>query len=463
VTLQSSASSSTDQDKENAPPAKCTRSAQAQDVSQTGAAETSTTTVTVCEIPCHALVLSSASDYFDRVRGGWAESESKVINITREDKEDLMYFKELLELSYTGSYTHDSDGSLLDRETRLRVAMASEFEFGRAIDECIASLREGLTLAEQILCLEEEVPAGLQARPVVLQWKTKVLQSIVGGELGLVHEFFEEVHEVTNLWDPSLFYEVLPLKEHIKALSAESMGKLLGSDALQLQKEEEAYYLLGAWLHQSTHIEEEERVSVYKKLVSKIRFHHISSDYLACVVACCPLASISGMGLSFFQSALVHRNVEKGVAKKSEADLGAIDRGSGDESWVFESRLMLEDVIKLEKGSQLFKFLGLAGGLPMALNVMHEKEETVGVFVRFLMPKSEKVSFNGCLQRSIGFAVYMKLGSEEGSFSHLITDLGQGYPDFFDKPWDEFMCANSPHFPGGALPVNLRVRKIGVG
>lgn len=68
LTLQSSALSSTNQDKNddgNAPPAKRTRGAQAQDVSQT-AAESLSTTAAVCDIKCHALVLSSVSDYFDR-------------------------------------------------------------------------------------------------------------------------------------------------------------------------------------------------------------------------------------------------------------------------------------------------------------------------------------------------------------------------------------------------------------
>jgi hypothetical protein len=464
VTLQSSAPSSTDQDKDNAPPAKRTRSAQAQDVSQT-AAEPSTTTATVCDIKCHALVLSSASDYFDRcLQGGWSETESRVINITREDDEDLKSFKQLLELSYTGSYIHDSDGVPLDRETRLRIAMvANEFEFGRAIDECVASLREGLTLEEEILCLEEEIPAGLQARPVVLQWKSKVLESIVGGELGPVHHFFEEAREWTDEVDESLFYEVLLLKQHIKVLSVETFGELLGSDALQVQKEEEAYYLLGAWLHQSPHVHEEERVAVYNTLVGNIRFHHISSDFLACVVACCPLATASGMALSFLQSAFVYRNVKKSLAEESEADLGAVDRGGGDEEWVFASRLMLEDVIKLEKGSEIYHHLGLAGGLSVAVNVVHEEEpETVGVYACFMLPHPVHESFNECLERRIGFRVSTELGSEVMTFSYLHKyNHSWGEGDFFGKPWEEVVYANSPYFQDGALAVKITVKKIG--
>jgi hypothetical protein len=83
-------------------------------------------------------------------------------------------------------------------------------------------------MEEEILCLEEEIPAGLQGRPVVLQWKSKIVEAIVGGELGPVYQFFEEGRESTEVMNCSLFYEVLPLKSHIKALSAETMEGAVG-------------------------------------------------------------------------------------------------------------------------------------------------------------------------------------------------------------------------------------------
>lgn len=102
------------------------------------------------------MVLSSSSDHFDRLlKDGW-----EVFNITRESEEDLKYFKRLLELSYTGSYTRENDSVLLNRETRLGIAtIAGEFQYERAIDQLITSLREELTFERQILCLEREIPA----------------------------------------------------------------------------------------------------------------------------------------------------------------------------------------------------------------------------------------------------------------------------------------------------------------
>lgn len=88
------------------------------------------------------------------MRGGWAETGTKIINITREDETDLSWFKLLLELSYMVSYTHDENGDLFDRATRWGLAMvASEFE--ECIRECVGSLGEGLTLEQEIFCLAE--------------------------------------------------------------------------------------------------------------------------------------------------------------------------------------------------------------------------------------------------------------------------------------------------------------------
>lgn len=195
----------------------------------------------------------------------------------------------------------------------------------------------------------------------------------------------------------------------------------------------------------------------------KIRFHHISLDYLASVLACCPLASASGMALSFFQSALIYRNVGQSLAEKSEGDLGAINRGNAKADWMFEGKITLEDAIKLEKGNQFFKFLGLAGGLPMAVNMEHEEEEkeTVEIFCRFMMPSSTKESFTGCLRRSVGFEVSMEVGTIARSLSLLFDEFGWGWHNNFEKPWNEVVCPNSPYFPDGALHVKFRVKKIG--
>jgi hypothetical protein len=163
------------------------------------------------DIPCHSLVFSTRSDHFDRaLRGGFKEKDTKVICITRKDDEDLKYFKLLLELSYAPSYTHDDQGAELDRDTRLRLAlMANEYEFNACINECVASLREGLELEEQILCLGVELSA-LQGRECLKEWKATMSEAVAAGGLGPVRGFFEEGPLLQE--GPNHFYRVVPLK-----------------------------------------------------------------------------------------------------------------------------------------------------------------------------------------------------------------------------------------------------------
>lgn len=131
-----------------------------------------TTSNEIVDIKCHSLVLSTRSDRFAaNLLGGFKEKDTKVICITLEDDENLRCFKLLLELSYAPSYIHDDEGAMLDRGTRLSLAyMANEYEFNACIDECVASLREGLELEEQIMYVEVNL-AAFHGRECITTWK----------------------------------------------------------------------------------------------------------------------------------------------------------------------------------------------------------------------------------------------------------------------------------------------------
>jgi hypothetical protein len=180
------------------------------------------TSLHTVDIPCHPLVLCTRSDYFDRaLRSGFKEKETKVICITRQDEEDLLHFKLLLELSYSSSYTHDDEGVELDKDTRLRLALvANEFEFEECMNQCVASLREVLGLEEQIMCVEVEL-AALHGRECLKEWK-----ETASAALGPVREFFEEGPVLKAATNGKDFYEVVPLKAVIKACGG--YGSIVG-------------------------------------------------------------------------------------------------------------------------------------------------------------------------------------------------------------------------------------------
>lgn len=165
--------------------------------------------------------------------------------------------------------------------------------------------------------------------------------------------------------DGEQFYEVLPLKAVIKALPVEAMEALLGSDKLDVQVEDEVYHLLGAWLHQSAHVNVENRMSIIKSLSAKIRFHHISADFLTCVVTQCPLARESGLVFSFLQSGLVFREASRNLMAEKEIEAGARNRGSGNIPVPFASTFSVSNLLKLEKGQITSQIIDQIAGLPI--------------------------------------------------------------------------------------------------
>ena len=187
-------------------------------------------------------------------------------------------------------------------------------------------------------------------------------------------------------------------------------------------------------------------VAHFKSLVKMIRFHHISSDYLANVVTCCPLAIASGLIPSFLRSALFCRDANKRVAEVCEVDLGAGMRVKACEEWKFSTTFLLVDLMKVEKGGQLWKVVGLAGGYPVRVCLQQEKEN-FAAFVRPLMP-CLAVEPEECLGRHVGFSYKMQVGSIERSLERLFSaDQGWGWPNLFvGRSWDKVVCENSEDF-----------------
>lgn len=94
----------------------------------------------------------------------------------------------------------------------------------------------------------------------------------------------------------SAFYTVLTLRADIKNLSPGVMKVQLGSEALQLRSENDAYYFLCAWLSQTPRLSnEKERRALYEQLLPLLRFHNMSLDFVGVVVSACPYAGAPGL------------------------------------------------------------------------------------------------------------------------------------------------------------------------
>jgi hypothetical protein len=198
----------------------------------------------------------------------------------------------------------------------------------------------------------------------------------------------------------------------------------------------------------------------FKALVKRVRFHHISSDYLANIVTCCLLAIASGLIPSFMRSALVYRDANKRVAERSKVELGAGKREIAPQEWKFSSQFLLADMMKVEKGDELSRCVGIAGGYPVMLCLQRE-EDKAAAYVCPMMPDLDNEPFEECSERSIAFRFTLKMGSEGGSLKRFINDEGWGWSDFFDRPWDDVACENSGEFNDKKeLEVVLTMKKV---
>lgn len=463
------------------------------------------------DIPCHRVVLSSRSPYF---RSAWAcqyeEAKKKIVAIVLEDNQMVQDLRLLLKLNYTDSYVKDDEGVLLEKDTRLRLALLGyAFEFRDCVEEYIASLGEGLTM-EDAMTLSDNIPEELHANNSVKNvLNAKIIEALTKGitelqeesaereeakkektnrmqeagdaltkVLGSVCGFFEEGKVMSSgTLSTTSFYGRVPLKSHVKELPFPAMWVLSASKKLRLQAEDEAYTLLCSWLCQSPLISEQndrKMTRLFKRFIKHLRVKCFSTDFLGCVVSCCPIAEEAGLVTFLLCRGYTFRHVNKQLAAECGVDTytGEDSRAIRGEavSGVFDTEISLKDLLTVSKGCNLYKPLGVVGRYPVIIIISHEIEETLGVYVRFDMPGGydRKEEADGLAMGfagwRVGVAFSLQLGSVRIYGERLMGRLGYGNDlVFFEnegKKWGGIVCKNSPLFPNGVLKVYVNVKKI---
>jgi hypothetical protein len=242
------------------------------------------------------------------------------------------------------------------------------------------------------------------------------------------------------------------------------MEVLLGSETLQLRSEN-AYYFLCAWLLQTPRLsDEDESRALYKQLLPLLRFQHMSLDFLGTVVSACPYANAPGLLSYIFRCSTTLRTTPRAFAKRKGVNVGSKDRGRGDLLCTFKSKLELADLLPMKSETRTHKHLGLALGFLVGVSVRHTANGTMGVYVFAKMPFWEGFDIEGGIERGAGFEYSMKLGNDKACngrkhFSHW-GSMSWGRHDYFDNPWAEVVCPDSPYFPGGVLEVELTLKPL---
>jgi len=177
------------------------------------------------------------------------------------------------------------------------------------------------------------------------------------------------------------------------------MEVLLGSDTLQLRSENDAYYLLCAWLFQNTRFdkkkkqkdkeeeEEEEREqeddeeekavaaeeeggeeeesadddneeedeeeekykdqAILKQLLPQLRFHHMSHGFLCMVVSACPFARACDALPYIVSCGHALRAMSRALANRTDANGSKVDRSTGDMKCIFRNEIDLAERLRI--------------------------------------------------------------------------------------------------------------------
>ena len=316
----------------------------------------------------------------------------------------------------------------------------------------MASLPDGLDVQGALKCMNE-LPSTIEQHPgMAVVWDKAA--ELFAAHLGPVAGMFEEGEELVDDL-------TLALRDVVKQLSLSVFKRLLSSEALQLQLENEAYTLLCAWLWQSPHALGKEH-ALFKELAPLLRYHHMTADFVANVVATCYFMEESKLLPSVVRSALVQREANVGIIEKKEVERGRCDRGVGTSqaSWGVEAPFTLE-VAALGHNRRIKKWCGLVAGYPAALRVARDEGNMLGLYFNIDIAPTP-TDLQGALSAGVALKVdWIFTPNIKTSFFNYFADgvyRAWGFGDIFRKPWAEAVREGSQHFPNGTLEIKATVK-----
>jgi hypothetical protein len=212
-------------------------------------------------------------------------------------------------------------------------------------------------------------------------------------------------------------------------------------------------------------VEVASRAFLFEELAPLLRYHHMTSDFLATVVIECPLMKASGLLHWVVRSGFAQRDVSPAILQQARVLRGKLNRGVSLSAarWELQASFTLEEVAALEPGSGITKWCGLVAGYGAGLNVERVKEkDALGAYLRIHVPSDLEsplavYTFSGPTA-GVGLQAEITLSPDvKREFSAYFTANGRGYHNIFGKPWAEAVCEGSPHFPGGKLEFTATV------
>jgi hypothetical protein len=241
------------------------------------------------------------------------------------------------------------------------------------------------------------------------------------------------------------------------------MERYLGSDALQLKSENDAFTLLLAW---SEGLSNKDRRAAWARLIPQLRFQHMSLDFLGGVVNHRDHDTYAPQLREQVMSAICFKPLKPNITRlgnhclKEALDrlVGEKDRaGDGQPTYEFTVHFELQDCLALKEGTSMRTKLGIARGFMTTVELYKMQESTLGIFIYVYRPWA-----NLGPDVSVGDAKALRYRIEAGNRQGLsivpFARWGMGKANFFDRPWGEVVREGSEFFPGGRLEVKVKLQ-----
>ncbi len=463
-------------------------------------------------------ILAEKSPYFDRAfRGGWKEGSERQVVLHFDEEADFQDFARLVRLCHGPSFTRETSvggegtrGNLRREELLRLLLVADSFEVVQCVEDCVANLcvRMNYSLATKVF---QRVPESLKnhahIRKLLLAAGTALAKGV--GVLG--PKAWSRRRPDVAVGGKDKYMRFLPdLQPRLQQLSPLAMECLLQSPALRLKSENDAFAFVCAWLKGQQGWSKAETQRAFNALMPCLRWHNMTSEFLATVVSQCRLVVQSGRLLDVLRGALCFRDAgshikryvvhqaaqqhaeqqhdhsddEDGDEEDSEAErlakraaLKAYETRAEDEDdevYVLKGTFSLAKCLTLPPGKFVRRYLGVVQGLPVFLDLERSvlegggeqprRRETLGLFLGICNSGSERTAMGGSSNLPVGCLVRydISVGSvTRGPSIDIFANAKQpwGYRDVLNKDWAEVVRAGSPHFDrNGRLEVTARVR-----
>lgn len=200
------------------------------------------------------------------------------------------------------------------------------------------------------------------------------------------------------------------------------------------------------------------RTQVLKHLAPLLRYHHMTSDFLANVVCSCPLMAQSGLLPSVLASALVQRDASPALVQARGAASGAPNRGKplSDARWKFTVIFPLTELAAVRQGRSAKRTLGYVAGYPVSAVLMRQKDDDtlqvrVCVSLDYLMATVNHRLSQG-LAGGVGFKIGIQIAPAPTQRSSEFLGLSDRviYSPFAE-PWEQLVRGDHPFFPEGKM------------